>query len=148
MVERQCVKLEIWGSDPFFRQKFFSLMELLFNPCGEFLWSPEGSASQIYSPHLHVAALGTFRSFKICTDAKERVGCGKQREATVPIQSLVKLQLWFLSLRWKTCLRQNCSLGSCACSEGPALGQNTLMMMMMMMMMKMMMVMMPVNSSE
>ena len=31
--------------------------------------------------------LGTF---KICSDAKERVGCGRQREATVPIQSLVK----------------------------------------------------------
>ena len=31
-------------------------------------------------------------------------------------------------LRWKTYLRQNCSLGSCACSERPALGQNTLMM--------------------
>ena len=25
----------------------------------------------------------------------------------------------------KTCLRQNCSLGYCACSEGPALGENT-----------------------
>ena len=45
--------------------------------------------------------------------------CGKQREATTPIQSLVKLQPWFLNLLWKTCLRQNCSLGSCACSEGP-----------------------------
>ena len=30
--------------------------------------------------------------------------------------------------------RQNCSLGSCACSEGPALGQNTLIIMVMMMM--------------
>ena len=57
--------------------------------------------------------------------------------------SLVKLQPWFLSLRWKTCLRQNCNLrtwvcngrpafgqncnlGSCACSEGPAVGQSTL----------------------
>ena len=38
---------------------------------------------------------------------------------------LVKLQLWFLGLQWKTCLWQNCSLGFCACSEGPALGQNT-----------------------
>ena len=38
-----------------------------------------------------------------------------------------KLQSWFLSFRWKTCLRQNCSLGSCASNEGPALGQNTLM---------------------
>ena len=26
----------------------------------------------------------------------------------------------------KTCLRQNCSLGSCTCSEVPVLGQNTL----------------------
>ena len=42
---------------------------------------------------------------------------------------LAELQLWFLSLRWKTCLRQNCNLGSCACSEGPALQQKTLMMM-------------------
>ena len=50
---------------------------------------------------------------------RERVGCGKQREATAPIKSLVKLQHWFLSLRWKTCLRQNCSLGFSACSEGP-----------------------------
>ena len=32
-------------------------------------------------------------------------------------------------LRWKTCLRKNCSLGSCACSGGPVLGQNTLVMM-------------------
>ena len=26
-------------------------------------------------------SLGLFRSFKVCSDAKERVGCGKQREA-------------------------------------------------------------------
>ena len=40
--------------------------------------------------------------------------------------SLVKLQPCFLSLRWwKMCLRQNCSLGFSACSEGPAFGQNT-----------------------
>ena len=43
--------------------------------------------------------------FKVCSDAEERVGCRKQREATAPIQSQVKLQPWFLSLRWKTCLR-------------------------------------------
>ena len=46
--------------------------------------------------------LGSFRYFKVCSDAKERVGCGKQKEATAPIQSLVKLQSWFLSLQWKT----------------------------------------------
>ena len=43
--------------------------------------------------------------------------CGKEREATAPIQSLLKLPTWFLSLRWKICLRQNCSLGSCAWAE-------------------------------
>ena len=48
-----------------------------------------------------------------------------------------KTSSWFLSLRWKTCLRQNYSFHSCTCSEGPALGHNTLMMMMMMMMMMM-----------
>ena len=57
-----------------------------------------------------------FRSFKVCSDAKERVGCGKQREATAPFKSLVKFQPWFLSLQWKICLRQNCSLGFSACS--------------------------------
>ena len=101
-----------------------SLMELIFSPCGEFRWSPEVLVSQIHSPH---PTLGPLGSFNVCLDAKERVGCRKHREATAPIQSLVKLQPWFLSLRWKTCLRQNYSLGFCACSEGPALGQNTLM---------------------
>ena len=66
-----------------------------------------------------------FRSFKVYSDDKERVGCGKQREATAPIKSLVKLQPWFLSLRWKTCLRQNCSIGFSASSEGPAFGKKT-----------------------
>ena len=28
-----------------------------------------------------------FRSFKVCSDAKERVGCGKQREATATLVS-------------------------------------------------------------
>ena len=31
-----------------------------------------------------------FRSFNLCSDAKGRVGCGKQREATATIQSLLK----------------------------------------------------------
>ena len=30
-----------------------TLMELIFNPCGEFRWSPEDPVSEIYS-HLHV----------------------------------------------------------------------------------------------
>ena len=48
--------------------------------------------------------LGFFRSFKVCSYAKERVWCGKQRETTAHIQSLVNLQPWFLSLQWKTCI--------------------------------------------
>ena len=37
-----------------------TLMELIFNPCGEFRWSPEGPVSQIHSPHLHAGAPGIF----------------------------------------------------------------------------------------
>ena len=55
---------------------------------------------------------------------KREWGAESNGEATAPIKSLVKLQPWFQSLRWKTCLRQNCSLGFSACSEGPAFGQN------------------------
>ena len=85
--------------------------------------------AQLAKSTLLTSKLVTLGSFKVCSYAKERVGFRKQREATAPIQSLVKQQPWFLSLWWKTCLRQNCSLGSCTCSEGPALGQNTLIMM-------------------
>ena len=56
-----------------------TLMELIFNPCGEFRRSPEGPVSQIHSPHLLVGAPGIF------SDLLRRVGCGKQREATTPI---------------------------------------------------------------
>ena len=45
-----------------------------------------GPASQIHSPHFHIGAhVIFFRSFKVCLDAKERVGCEKQREATASI---------------------------------------------------------------
>ena len=37
-----------------------TLMELIFNPCGEFRWSPEGPVSQIHAPHLHDGAFGIF----------------------------------------------------------------------------------------
>ena len=35
-----------------------TLMELILNACGEFRWSPYGSVSQNYSPHLHIGAPG------------------------------------------------------------------------------------------
>ena len=40
-----------------------TLMELIFNPCGEFRWSPEGPVSQIHSPHLLVGAPGIYQIF-------------------------------------------------------------------------------------
>ena len=39
------------------------LMELIFNPCGELKWSPEGPVSQIHSPHLHAGTPGIFSDF-------------------------------------------------------------------------------------
>ena len=38
----------------------YILMGLIFNPCGEFLWSLEGAVSRIHSPHLHAGAPGVF----------------------------------------------------------------------------------------
>ena len=58
-----------------------TLMELIFSPCGEFRWSPQGPLSSL----LRWDPWDLFITFKICSDAKERVGCGKQREATAPI---------------------------------------------------------------
>ena len=52
--------------------------------------------AQLAKSILLTSTLVPLGSFKVCSDAKERVGCGKQREATAPIQSLVKLQPWFL----------------------------------------------------
>ena len=88
------------------RSLFWSetLMELIFNACAEFRRSPERPVNQVRSTSTLVP-LGSFQIFTVCSDAKEKVGWGKQREATVSIQSLVKLQPWFPSLRWKNSLR-------------------------------------------
>ena len=115
---------DFWNSDI-----VKNLMELIFNICDEFRWNPEGSVSQIHSPHLHVGAAGIFsnllRSVLMLKREREREReeC-KNNEKLLHLFILVKLQPWFLSLR------RNYNLGSCACSEGSALGQNTLMMMM------------------
>ena len=37
-----------------------TLLEQMYNPCGEFPWSPKGPVSQIHSPHLHAGAPGFF----------------------------------------------------------------------------------------
>ena len=37
-----------------------TLMELVFNPCGDYRWNPVGPVNQIHSPHLLVSAPGIF----------------------------------------------------------------------------------------
>ena len=80
-----------------------TLMELIFIPCGEFRWSPEGPVSQIHSPHLHVGAPGIFsdllRSVQMLKREEVRKATGRYRTCSTP----VKLQPWFLSLQWKIC---------------------------------------------
>ena len=41
-----------------------TLMQLIFNPCGEFRQSPQDPVKQIHSPHLHVVSLGSFQIFE------------------------------------------------------------------------------------
>ena len=41
------------------------LMELIFKPCSEFRWSPEGPVSQIHSPHLLAEDPGIFSDLLI-----------------------------------------------------------------------------------
>ena len=90
-----------------------TLMELIFNPCGEFRWSPEGTVSQIHSPHLHVGDPGIFSDFLRSVQMLKRESVVRKATGSYRTYlSVVKLQLWLLSLRWKTCLRQNFTFGS------------------------------------
>ena len=63
-------------------------IDINFNPCGEFRWSPESPVSQIHSPHLHAGAPVIFsdllRSVKMLW---REWSWGKQPEATAPIYS-------------------------------------------------------------
>ena len=57
------------------------------SPFGEFWWIPEGLLSQIHSPYLHDGATGILLDLLRNVEMlkRERVGFGKQREATAPI---------------------------------------------------------------
>ena len=48
------------------------LMELTFNPCNEFRWSPEGPVSQIHSPHLHAGSPGIFSDLLMSVQMRKR----------------------------------------------------------------------------
>ena len=78
-------------------------MELIFKPCGEFWWSPEGPVSQIHS-HLLFGATGIFSALLRSVQMLKREWCVESNGSYRTYLSLVKLQPWFLSLRWKACL--------------------------------------------
>ena len=97
-----------------------TLMELIFNPSGEFRWSPEGPGSQIHSPHLHVGAPGIFsdllRSVQMLKREWDAESNGKLPHLFIPSKTAAlapefvvkdlpsaELQPWFLSLQWRTC---------------------------------------------
>ena len=56
-------------------------MELIFNPSGEFRWSPEGTVSQIHFRNLHVGVLGIFadllKSIQMLKSVRGAEGNGK-----------------------------------------------------------------------
>ena len=61
--------------------------------------------SQIHSPHLRFGAPGIFSDLlRSVQMLKERVGCEKATGSYRTYSPLVKLQPWFLSLRWTICL--------------------------------------------
>ena len=76
----------------------------IFNPCGEFRWSPEGPVSQIHSPHLLVGASGIFSDNLRFVYMVKREWGAESNGSYRTYSSLVKLQPRFLSLQWKTCL--------------------------------------------
>ena len=95
-----------------------TMMELIFNYCGEFQWSPEGPVSQIHSPHLHIGASGIFsgllRSVQMLKREWVRIATGSYRIYSIPGKTaalvpefavedlpLAELQPWFLPLAVK-----------------------------------------------
>ena len=61
-----------------------------WKPCWNWYLTPvvnfgEVRKAQLAKSTLLTSSLVPLRSFKVCSDAKERVGCRKQREATTPI---------------------------------------------------------------
>ena len=100
-----------------------TLMELIFNPCGEIQWSPEGPVRQIQSPHLHV---GTPKNFSDLLNSVQmlKVQWGVESNGRLPhlfipaksaalvpefaVEDLpsAELQPRFLHSQWRTALGQ------------------------------------------
>ena len=62
-----------------------TLIELIFNPCGEIRCSPEGPVSQIHSPHLHAGAPGIFSDLlKLLQMLKKEWGAKSNGKLSIP----------------------------------------------------------------
>ena len=81
-----------------------TLTELIFNPCGDFWWNPEGPVSQMHSPHLLVGAPGIFSDLLGFVQMLKIEWGAESKGSYCTYSSLVKRQPRFLSLKWKTCL--------------------------------------------
>ena len=89
-----------------------TLMKLIFNSCGEFRLSLEGSVSQIYSSYFHVGAPGIFSDLLRSVQMLKR-GLGVENSGKLP----------HLFIPGKTAaFGRTAAMIPCACSEGPALG--------------------------
>ena len=54
-----------------------TLMEVIFNPCSEFRWSPGDPVSQIHSPHLHDGGPGIFSDLLRSVQLLNREWCAE-----------------------------------------------------------------------
>ena len=92
----------IWISGSLIWSK--TLMELVFNSCGEFRRSPEGPVSQIHFPRLQVDPLKYFQIFQGLFRYSRESVVQKATGSYRTYLSKVNVQPCFLSLQWKTCL--------------------------------------------
>ena len=100
-----------------------TLMELIFNPCSEFRWSPEGPVNQIHSPHLLVGAPGILSDILRFIQMLKREWGAESNGKLPHLFILSKTATW--DCNGRPAFGQNYSLGAWVCSEGPVLGQNT-----------------------
>ena len=90
-------------------------MELIYNPWGEFRWTPMGPVNQIHY-HLHFGAPGIFSALLRLKREWDAESNGKLPHLFIPGKTgalvpefavedvpLAGLQPWFPSLQWKTC---------------------------------------------
>ena len=105
--------VEIFGS--LFWSK--TMIELIFDLCGEFRWSPEGTVSQIHSPQFHVGIFSEL--LKSVQMPKRKWGAeinGKLSHLFIPSKTATLVIVFavedlpvgrtatlVMSLQWKTC---------------------------------------------